>query len=239
MENKTISYKDIQKQFETYLDIVNRIPFGFFYDNEEICPDKFAVLFDYLKPTLPLLSYVTMLRTENPDVTAPNYGNFAFFACKTSLDNLKVIKFNTWIGYYSEMITSFDKDLTVSLNSLKNYNLMYKYIVRLKNCVRVIDDFFLIFDRNTDYLAPIYKDIAGKNMKTLIRLKGYFGNCISSKNGWIEPFQNRHDRIDIRTPDTHNIIYNPFTIENQNLPCHADLNAVRGGTGTNFLATIP
>ena len=62
MENKTITYGDIRKQFASFLKILADIPFKFFFDNKEVCPDKFAVLFNYLEPTLPILPYITMLR---------------------------------------------------------------------------------------------------------------------------------------------------------------------------------
>lgn len=233
MENKVIPYEDIKKQFETYLNVINKIPFGFFYDNEEISPDKFAVLFDYLKPTLPLLSYVTMLRTENPDVSAPNRGNFTFFVNKPNLNGLKIIKFNTWVGYYSEMNTSFNEDFVVSTNPLKNYNLMYRYIVRLKNCVRIIDDFFVMFDRPKDYLAPIYQDISER---TLIKLTDFFGNYLMEKNDKIRAYP--RNAVYVYDPDNERVC-NPFVIENHNFPCHADMSAVRGEVGTNYFQAIP
>ena len=68
MENRTITYVDIRKQFASFLKILSETPFKFFFDNKEVCPDKFAVLFNYLEPTLPILPYITMLRTENPYV---------------------------------------------------------------------------------------------------------------------------------------------------------------------------
>lgn len=239
MENKTIPYEDIRKQFASYLRIVDEIPFGFFFDNEEISLDKFAVLFDYLKPTLPLLSYVTMLRTENPDVTFVDNLNFIFFDTKLSSTGLKVIKFNNWVGFYSDMVTSFNKDFIISQNNLKNYSLMYKYIIRLKNCIRIIDDFFLVLDTPKNYLAHIYKNLSDKALRALIKLTGFFGNYIMEKKGNIGPFD-RNNTIYIHNPETHEIIYNPLTTENQNLPTptEADLEAIRGGMG-NPMAFIP
>lgn len=239
MENKTIPYEDIRKQFASYLRIVDEIPFGFFFDNEEISLDKFAVLFDYLKPTLPLLSYVTMLRTENPDVTFVDNLNFIFFDTKLSSTGLKVIKFNNWVGFYSDMVTSFNKDFIISQNNLKNYSLMYKYIIRLKNCIRIIDDFFLVLDTPKNYLTHIYKNLSDKALRALIKLTGFFGNYIMEKKGNIGPFD-RNNTIYIHNPETHEIIYNPLTTENQNLPTptEADLEAIRGGMG-NPMAFIP
>lgn len=241
MENKIIPYEDIINQFASFLKTLDEIPFGFFFDNEEISLDKFAVLFDYLKPTLPLLSYITMLRTENPDVTFDDVNNlnFIFFDTKLSSTGLKVIKFNNWVGFYSDMVTSFNKDFVISKNNLKNYNLMYKYIIRLKNCVRIIDDFFLVLDIPKNHLTSIYKTISDKALKVLIKLTGFFGNYIMEKKGCIGPFD-RNNTIYVRNPETHDIIYNPFTVENQNLPTptEADLGAIRGGTG-NPIVFIP
>ena len=87
MENKTITYGDIKKQFASFLKILVETPFKFFFDNKEVCPDKFAVLFNYLEPTLPILSYITMLRTENPCVTIPFFVNNPFLTMKrTKMD---------------------------------------------------------------------------------------------------------------------------------------------------------
>ena len=82
MENKTITYEDIRKQFTSFLKTLADIPFNSFFDNEKICPDKFAVLFNYLEPTLPILPYITMLRTENPYVTVPFFANNPFLTMK-------------------------------------------------------------------------------------------------------------------------------------------------------------
>ena len=146
MENKTIAYGDIRKQFASFLKILVDIPFNSFFDNEKICPDKFAVLFNYLEPTLPILPYITMLRTENPYITVPFFVNNPFFDYKKNKDGLKIIKFNSWVGYYAEMNTSFNADFIVKNDAIKNYSLMYKYLEALKNCVSIIDDFFLMLD---------------------------------------------------------------------------------------------
>lgn len=181
MENKTITYGDIRKQFASFLKILVEIPFNSFFDNEKICPDKFAVLFNYLEPTLPILPYITMLRTENPDVTVPFFVNNPFFDYKKNKDGLKIIKFNSWVGYYTEMNTSFNADFIVKNDAIKNYSLMYKYLQALKNCVAIIDDFFLELDAPKNYLNPIYKSISVKTIKILTELMGFYGNYILVK----------------------------------------------------------
>ena len=93
MENKTITYEDIRKQFVSFLNILADIPFDFFFDNEKICPDKFAVLFNYLEPTLPILPYIPMLRTENPYIAVPFFVNNPFFDYEKNKDRFKTIKF--------------------------------------------------------------------------------------------------------------------------------------------------
>ena len=96
MENKTITYGDIKKQFASFLKILSETPFNFFFDNEKICPDKFAVLFNYLEPTLPILPYITMLRTENPYVTVPFFMNNPFLCINVIIVSfpLDLIDFN-------------------------------------------------------------------------------------------------------------------------------------------------
>lgn len=183
MENKTITYGDIKKQFVSFLKILVEIPFNSFFDNEKICPDKFAVLFNYLEPTLPILPYITMLRTENPYVTIPFFVNNPFFDYVKNKDGLKIIKFNSWVGYYTEMNTSFNADFIVKNDAIKNYRLMYKYLKTLKNCVSIIDDFFLELDAPKNYLNPIYKSISVKTIKILNELMGFYGSYILVKNG--------------------------------------------------------
>lgn len=233
MENKTITYGDIRKQFASFLKILADIPFKFFFDNNEVCPDKFAVLFNYLEPTLPILSYITMLRTENPYVK----------------DGFKTIKFNSWLGYYTGMNTSFNADFIVKNDAIKNYSLMYKYLKVLKNCVSIIDDFFLMLDAPKNYLNPIYKSISAKTVKILNELLEFYGNYILVKKKGISryPANDRiYDRIYIQNfqPNTQ-IVYNPFVpvtavgTDNPLFPVTADLAPIRGGEGTNFFETIP
>lgn len=245
MENKTITYGDIRKQFASFLKILVEIPFNSFFDNEKICPDKFAVLFNYLEPTLPILPYITMLRTENPDVTVPFFVNNPFFDYKKNKDGLKIIKFNSWVGYYTEMNTSFNADFIVKNDAIKNYSLMYKYLKALKNCVTIIDDFFLELDAPKNYLNPIYKSISVKTIKILTELMGFYGNYILVKKKGVSQYT-ANNRIYIHNtqPDTQ-IIYNPFVpvtavgTNNPLFPVTADLTLARGGEGTNLFETIP
>lgn len=249
MENKTITYGDIRKQFASFLKILADTPFKFFFDNKKICPDKFAVLFNYLEPTLPILPYITMLRTENPYVTVPFFVNNPFFDYEKNRDGLKIIKFNSWVGYYTGMNTSFNADFIVKNNAIKNYSLMYKYLKVLKNCVSIIDDFFLMLDTPKNYLNPIYKSISAKTIKILNELLGFYGNYILVKNGNIGryPVNDRlYDRIYIQdTQPNTQIVYNPFVpvtavgADNPLFPITADLAPIRGGEGTNFFETIP
>lgn len=244
MENKTITYGDIRKQFASFLKILVDIPFNSFFDNEKICPDKFAVLFNYLEPTLPILPYITMLRTENPDVTVPFFVNNPFFDYKKNKDGLKIIKFNSWVGYYTEMNTSFNADFIVKNDAIKNYSLMYKYLQALKNCVTIIDDFFLELDAPKNYLNPIYKSISVKTIKILTELMGFYGNYILVKKKGVSQYT-ANNRIYIYNtqPDTQ-IIYNPFVpvtavgTNNPLFPVTADLTLARGGEGTNLFETI-
>lgn len=237
MENKTISYKDIRNQFASFLKILVEIPFNSFFDNEKICPDKFAVLFNYLEPTLPILPYITMLRTENPYVTVPFFVNNPFFDYEKNKDGFKIIKFNSWVGYYTEMNTSFNADFIVKNDTIKNYSLMYKYLKVLKNCVSIIDDFFLMLDAPKNYLNPIYKSISAKTIRILNELLGFYGNYILVKKKGISryPANDRiYDRIYIQdTQPNTQIVYNPF------VPVTADLTLARGEEGTNFFETIP
>lgn len=249
MENKTISYGDIRNQLAYFLKILDETPFKFFFDNEEICPDKFAVLFDYLEPTLPIPLYVTMLRTENPDVTVPFFSDSPFLSIldnKKGKDGVKVISFNSWVGYYSGMNTSFNADFIIENNATKNYSLMYKYLTVLQNCVLIINDFFLVLDTPKNYLNSIYLSISKKTNDILSKLVGFYGNYILEKKGWIgqRPTDNR---IYVHNPavDRNNRIYNPFVpvtavgTDNPLFPITADLAPIRGGEGTNFFETIP
>jgi hypothetical protein len=234
MENKTITYGDIRKQFASFLNILVETPFKFFFDNKEVCPDKFAVLFNYLEPTLPILPYITMLRTENPCVTIPFFVNNPFFDYEKNKDGFKIIKFNSWVGYYTEMNTSFNADFIVKNDTIKNYSLMYKYLKVLKNCVSIIDDFFLMLDAPKNYLNPIYKSISAKTIRILNELLGFYGNYILVKKKGISR---------CTQPNTQ-AIYNliPVTAvgtDNPLLPVTADLTLARGGEGTNFFETIP
>lgn len=246
MENKTISYGDIRNNFAYFLKILVETPFKFFFDNEEICPDKFAVLFDYLEPTLPILPYITMLRTENPDVTVPFFLNNPFLDNKKNKDGVRVVSFNSWVSYYTGMNTSFNADFIVENNAIKNYSLMYKYLKALKNCVSIIDDFFLMLDAPKNYLNPIYKSISVKTIKILNELLGFYGNYILVKKKGISRYLTANDRIYIQNtqPNTQ-IICNPFVpvtavgTNNPLFPVTADLTLARGGEGTNFFETIP
>lgn len=237
MENKTITYGDIRKQFASFLKILVDIPFNSFFDNEKICPDKFAVLFNYLEPTLPIFPYITMLRTENPDVTVPFFMNNPFFDYKKNKDGLKIISFCNWVGYYTGS-TSFNEDFIVKNDTIKNYRLMYKYLKVLKNCVLIIDDFFLTLDAPEKYLNPIYRSISVKTISILNELIGFYGNYILVKKKGVSQYT-ANNRIYIHNthPDTQ-IIYN-FDGNNPLFPVTADLTLARGGEGTNFFDTIP
>lgn len=244
MENKTITYGDIRKQFTSFLKILVDIPFNSFFDNEKICPDKFAVLFNYLEPTLPMLPYITMLRTENPDVTVPFFVNNPFFDYKKNKDGLKIIKFNSWVGYYAEMNTSFNADFIVKNDTIKNYRLMYKYLKVLKNCVLIIDDFFLTLDAPEKYLNPIYRSISVKTISILNELIGFYGNYILVKKKGVSRYSaNNMIYIHCTQPNTP-VIYNPFVpvtavgTNNPLFPVTADLTLARGGEGTNLFETI-
>nr|DAV73544.1 MAG TPA: hypothetical protein [Bacteriophage sp.] len=202
MENKTITYGDIRKQFASFLKILVDIPFNSFFDNEKICPDKFAVLFNYLEPTLPIFPYITMLRTENPDVTVPFFMNNPFFDYKKNKDGLKIISFCNWVGYYTGS-TSFNEDFIVKNDTIKNYRLMYKYLKVLKNCVLIIDDFFLTLDAPEKYLNPIYRSISVKTISILNELIGFYGSYIFVKKKGVSQYT-ANDRIYIQNaqPDT-------------------------------------
>ena len=240
MENKTITYEDIRKQFVSFLKILADIPFDFFFDNEKICPDKFAVLFNYLEPTLPILPYITMLRTENPYVAVPFFVNNPFFDYEKNKDRFKTIKFNSLGGYYTGMNTSFNADFIVKNDAIKNYSLMYKYLKVLKNCVSIIEDFFLMLDAPKNYLNPIYKSISAKTVKILNELLEFYGNYILVKKKGISryPANDRiYDRIYIQdTQPNTQVIYN-FD-DNPLFPITADLTLARGGEGTNLFETI-
>lgn len=249
MENRTITYGDIRKQFASFLKILADTPFKFFFDNKKVSPDKFAVLFNYLEPTLPILPYITMLRTENPYVTVPFFVNNPFFDYEKNKDGFKIIKFNSWVGYYTGMNTSFNADFIVKNDAIKNYSLMYKYLKALKNCVSIIDDFFLMLDAPKNYLNPIYKSISAKAIKILNDLLGFYGNYILVKKKGISryPANDRiYDRIYIRdTQPNTQVVYNLFVpvtavgTDNPLFPVTADLTLARGGEGTNFFETIP
>ena len=237
MENKTITYEDIRKQFVSFLKIFADIPFDFFFDNEKICPDKFAVLFNYLEPTLPILPYITMLRTENPYVAVPFFVNNPFFDYEKNKDRFKTIKFNSWVGYYTGMNTSFNTDFIVKNDAIKNYSLIYKYLKVLKNCVSIIDDFFLMLDAPKNYLNPIYKSISAKTVKILNELLEFYGNYILVKKKGISRYP-ANDRIYIQdTQPNTQVVYN-FD-DNPLFPITVDLAPIRGGEGTNFFETIP
>ena len=244
MENKIIACGDIRKQFASFLKILVDVPFNSFFDNEKICPDKFAVLFNYLEPTLPIFPYITMLRTENPYVTVPFFMNNPFFDYEKNKDGLKIISFCNWVGYYTGS-TSFNEDFIVKNDTIKNYRLMYKYLNALKNCVSIIDDFFLMLDAPKNYLNPIYKSISVKTIKILTELMGFYGNYILVKKKGVSRYL-ANDRLYIRNtqPNTP-VIYNPFIpvtavgTDNPLFPVTADLTLARGGEGTNFFETIP
>lgn len=236
MENKTITYEDIRKQFVSFLNILADIPFDFFFDNEKICPDKFAVLFNYLEPTLPILPYITMLRTKNPYIAVPFFVNNPFFDYEKNKDRFKTIKFNSWGSYYTGMNTSFNADFIVKNDAIKNYSLMYKYLKVLKNCVSIIDDFFLMLDAPKNYLNSIYKSISAKTVKILNELLEFYGNYILVKKKGISRYT-ANDRIYIQdTQPNTQVVYN-FD-DNPLFPITADLTLARGGEGTNLFETI-
>ena len=237
MENKTITYGDIRKQFASFLKILGETPFKFFFDNNEVCPDKFAVLFNYLESTLPILPYITMLRTENPYVAVPFFVNNPFFDYEKNKDRFKTIKFNSWVGYYTGMNTSFNADFIVKNDAIKNYSLMYKYLKVLKNCVSIIDDFFLMLDAPKNYLNSIYKSISAKTVKILNELLEFYGNYILVKKKGISRYP-ANDRIYIQdTQPNTQVVYN-FDGNNPLFPITADLTFDRGGEGTNLFETI-
>ena len=240
MENKTITYGDIRKQFASFLKILGETPFKFFFDNNEVCPDKFAVLFNYLEPTLPILPYITMLRTENPYVAVPFFVNNPFFDYEKNKDRFKTIKFNSLGGYYTGMNTSFNADFIVKNDAIKNYSLMYKYLKALKNCVSIIDDFFLVLDTPKKYLNHIYKSISVKTVKVLNELVEFYGDYILVKKKGVSRYSanNRiYDRIYIQdTQPNTQVVYN-FD-DNPLFPITADLTLARGGEGTNLFETI-
>ena len=242
MENKTITYEDIRKQFTSFLKTLADIPFNSFFDNEKICPDKFAVLFNYLEPTLPILPYITMLRTENPYVTVPFFMNNPFIDYEKNKDGLKIISFCNWIDYYTGS-TSFNEDFIVKNDTIKNYSLMYKYLKALKNCVSIIDAFFLTLDAPKNYLNPIYKSISVKTIKVLNELMGFYGNYILVKKKGVSRYS-ANDRIYIQSTQSNTqVIYNliPVTAvgtDNPLFPVTADLTLARGGEGINFFETI-
>ena len=240
MENKTITYEDIRKQFVSFLKILADIPFDFFFDNEKICPDKFAVLFNYLEPTLPILPYITMLRTENPYVAVPFFVNNPFFDYEKNKDRFKTIKFNSLGGYYTGMNTSFNADFIVKNDAIKNYSLMYKYLKALKNCVSIIDGFFLMLNASKKYLNSIYKSISVKTVKVLNELMEFYGNYILVKKKGVSRYpanDSIYDRIYIQdTQPNTQVVYN-FD-DNPLFPITADLTLARGGEGTNLFETI-
>ena len=241
MENKTITYGDIRKQFASFLKILADIPFKFFFDNNEVCPDKFAVLFNYLEPTLPILPYITMLRTENPYVAVPFFGNNPFFDYEKNKDGFKTIKFNSLVSYYTGMNTSFNADFIVKNATIKNYSLMYKYLKVLKNCVSIIEDFFLMLDAPKNYLNPIYKSISAKTVKILNELLEFYGNYILVKKKGISryPANDRiYDRIYIQDFQPNTQVVDNFDGNNPLFPITADLTLARDGEGTNLSETI-
>lgn len=236
MENKTITYEDIRKQFVSFLKILADIPFDFFFDNEKICPDKFAVLFNYLEPTLPILPCITMLTTENPYITVPFSMNNPFFDYEKNKDGLKISKFNSWVGYYTGINTSFNADFIVKNDAIKNYSLMYKYLKALKNCVSIINDFFLMLNAPKNYLNSIYESVSAKTVKILNELLEFYDNYILVKKKGISRYP-ANDRIYIQdTQPNTQVVYN-FD-DNPLFPITADLTLARGGEGTNLFETI-
>lgn len=143
-----------------------------------------------------------MLRTENPDVTVPFFMNNPFFDYKKNKDGLKIISFCNWVGYYTGS-TSFNEDFIVKNDTIKNYRLMYKYLKVLKNCVLIIDDFFLTLDAPEKYLNPIYRSISVKTISILNELIGFYGNYILVKKKGVSRYS-ANNMIYIRC--THEII---------------------------------
>lgn len=143
------------------------------------------------------------------------------------------------------MNTSFNADFVVKNDAIKNYSLMYKYLKALKNCVSIIDDFFLELDAPKNYLNLIYKSISTKTIKILNELLGFYGNYILVKKKGVSRYLS-NDRIYIQgfQPNTP-VVYNPFVpvtavgTDNPLFPVTADLTLARGGEGTNLFETIP
>lgn len=101
------------------------------------------------------------------------------------------------------MNTSFYADFIVKNDAIKNYNLMYKYLKALKNCVSIIDDFFLMLDAPKSYLNPIYKSISAKTIRILNELLGFYGNYILVKKNGVS----RYPIDDMIYNQTNNMIY--------------------------------
>lgn len=142
------------------------------------------------------------------------------------------------------MNTSFNADFIVKNDAIKNYSLMYKYLKALKNCVLIIDDFFLMLDAPKNYLNPIYKSISVKTIKVLNELMGFYGNYILAKKKGVSRYL-ANDRLYIRdTQPNIPVVYNPFVpvtavgTDNPLFPVTADLTLARGGEGINFFETI-
>lgn len=117
---------------------------------------------------------------------------------------------------------------------------MYKYLKALKNCVSIIDDFFLMLDAPKNYLNPIYKSISAKTIRILNELMGFYGNYILAKKKGVS----RYPIDDMIYNQTNNMIYIHCTQPNTQaiynlIPVTADLTLARGGEGTNFFETIP
>lgn len=151
------------------------------------------------------------------------------------------------------MNTSFNADFIVKNDAIKNYSLMYKYLKALRNCVSIIDGFFLMLDAPKNYLNPIYKSISAKTIKILTELMGFYGNYILVKKKGVSRYPvdnmiynptNNMIYIQNTQPNTQ-VVYNPFVpvtavgTDNPLLPVTADLTLARGGEGTNFFETIP
>ena len=114
---------------------------------------------------------------------------------------------------------------------------MYKYLKVLKNCVSIIDDFFLMLDAPKNYLNPIYKSISAKTVKILNELLEFYGNYILVKKKGISRYP-ANDRIYIQdTQPNTQVVYN-FD-DNPLFPITADLAPIRGGEGTNSFENIP
>ena len=177
-----------------------------------------------------------MLRTENPYVAVPFFVNNPFFDYEKDKDGFKTIKFNSWVSYYTGMNTSFNADFIVKNDAIKNYSLMYKYLKVLKNCVSIIEDFFLMLDAPKNYLNSIYKSISAKTVKILNELLEFYGNYILVKKKGISRYP-ANDRIYIQdTQPNTQVVYN-FD-DNPLFPITADLTFARGGEGTNLFETI-